>query len=1298
MTLKLRVLGFLLTGAFALLGQRTYDCGDLNQRTCKITDWERTNMRMGTDRRCDYDLEPVDGICRAKGRNLIPRNISWAQWALEDQLYRIGKDSPINFILWPASHNAYSSVLQGFESPLYTNHFYSIYDQLQLGVRHIELDPKFFAQPGYENAVRVCHASNTNFCTLPGYGNRLFGFVLREIANWLDANPGQILYIKLDDGELAGQQQLLYGEIERYLGHRVYPAPLAQNFGRWPTIQEIRNAGKQVILAMHNSIPSNTTWVWRAEGRVQASNYPLKQDFFQCKGDDGMTPATRSALFPLNWWDTAEGRAKWTNATGDTYTGMFWEDIVARAANCGVAVIGLDFLGALGNGLNVEQRESPPDRRLEAMVWSWKSGDRGEAGPAMLEGASGRWVSRPSSTVLPLACGKLFLPGSTRQDREWRISSSQIPWNRQLADARCAEEFGSEYAFVHPWNAWQNRQLKEVAAGSDVWLGYSLVREPRVSVTNNDFRFRMNPGGPLPEAQQLQMTTAPNASIIVGPLRGNAPITVQAPFGPIASGEATLSVSVAPAALSLPPGEYTASTDLRVEFGQRAEAVNLTFTLRVFALSNVSLSLDAPAREGEPASISVRVTGLNPTGGVTIHRLQQRNGVTSGYDLLLAGQLNRGLFREETRNLAPGTHLYVASYNGDAGNTPGETEPVAITNVPRISANPSATSFTMVRGGSVPAPGTVTITGLATNPAVQIANCDWARASLAGATLTLRLTDAVRNLEDGAYNCVASVRDDRTPAGFGSLEYPFTLYVQTTIAASPAQIERWAKPSVVSVDGAVTSLSDKGVPVTVTTNRPWLGASLRSDRTPAVLVVALDGTGLMPGTHTGTVTVNSPLAPAVNIPVTFTVVNPVTVTSQPLGRTVLVDGVATVTPAEFVWQPGTMHQVQAPTPQLVNGTRYSFLEWFRPGISNPTAVLPFQSDVNGGPLEARFRTEHQLSADVAPPLSGTVAVTPSSPDGFYAPGTLVQLQAAPAPQHTFVGWQGALAGVPNPRQLAMNGPRSVVAMFSRVQPVNVTITANAPGASVVVNGTTHPLPATLPWVPGESYTVQAPPTVPQSPGVQWQFASWSNGGGQTQTLVGPGAALSLAIQYDRHFLLTASSAPESGGTVSGGGWYREGTTVNVSATPNPGFAFTGFTGALTGPANPQAVVMSAARTVVANFGPSGEPVLAAASNLPRTDGPGAGQRTVPLQVRNLSAAVALQAQIASISGIQVVSGSGVVGLATPAPISLGDIGPNQLAAANVVFTWPATATRVRFTVNLTANGRPAGSTTLTLFR
>ena len=124
--------------------------------------------------------------------------------------------------------------------------------------------------------------------------------------------------------------------------------------------------------------------------------------------------------------------------------------------------------------------------------------------------------------------------------------------------------------------------------------------------------------------------------------------------------------------------------------------------------------------------------------------------------------------------------------------------------------------------------------------------------------------------------------------------------------------------------------------------------------------------------------------------------------------------------------------------------------------------------------------------------------------------------------------------------------------------------------------------------------------------------------------------------------------------------------------------------------------MTGPKTVAANFTPSGTPVLYASPGGANSDSN--GNHVVPISLTDAGQGAALGATITSITNITVLSGSGAVTVAG-GPFTVGDLAPGATGTASVPFQWPTTATRIRVTVNFSANsGAYTGYTTLNLFR
>lgn len=85
----------------------------------------------------------------------------------------------------------------------------------------------------------------------------------------------------------------------------------------------------------------------------------------------------------------------------------------------------------------------------------------------------------------------------------------------------------------------------------------------------------------------------------------------------------------------------------------------------------------------------------------------------------------------------------------------------------------------------------------------------------------------------------------------------------------------------------------------------------------------------------------------------------VTVTSNPVGRQVIVDGRTVSTPAAFSWQPGTPHSLNASAAQIEGQTYFAFSNWAHGGasiqfITAPAAATTYTVNYSGTPCAYSF--------------------------------------------------------------------------------------------------------------------------------------------------------------------------------------------------------------------------------------------------------------------------------------------------------------------------------------------------------
>jgi hypothetical protein len=129
--------------------------------------------------------------------------------------------------------------------------------------------------------------------------------------------------------------------------------------------------------------------------------------------------------------------------------------------------------------------------------------------------------------------------------------------------------------------------------------------------------------------------------------------------------------------------------------------------------------------------------------------------------------------------------------------------------------------------------------------------------------------------------------------------------------------------------------------------------------------------------------------------------------------------------------------------------------------------------------------------------------------------------------------------------------------------VQVTVTSNPTGSGYVnVDGTGITTSQTYTWSIGSVHAVAATSPVACGSGCQYTFTEWSDSGAQSHNITAS-AATTVTATFAQQYYLTMSAG--SGGSVlPSSGWYNGGTNVQISATPNSGYAFSSWTGSGSG--------------------------------------------------------------------------------------------------------------------------------------
>jgi len=176
------------------------------------------------------------------------------------------------------------------------------------------------------------------------------------------------------------------------------------------------------------------------------------------------------------------------------------------------------------------------------------------------------------------------------------------------------------------------------------------------------------------------------------------------------------------------------------------------------------------------------------------------------------------------------------------------------------------------------------------------------------------------------------------------------------------------------------------------------------------------------------------------------------------------------------------------------------------------------------------------------------------------------------------------------------GDNALITSFSITNspvPVSVSFPTNPSGLKVIVGGTAQVNPTvTVDQAMLMSFTAPSPQDDPAGVlGKKYVFNSWSDGtlspGHPSVTPpIGGGA---FTANFDPQYVITATPSPAAGGAVSvmpaaANNLYPAYAPVIITATPNPGYTFSGFTGDVMTTTNPLSTVMPAAPlNIQANF-------------------------------------------------------------------------------------------------------------------
>jgi cytolysin (calcineurin-like family phosphatase) len=514
-----------------------------------------------------------------------------------------------------------------------------------------------------------------------------------------------------------------------------------------------------------------------------------------------------------------------------------------------------------------------------------------------------------------------------------------------------------------------------------------------------------------------------------------------------------------------------------------------------------------------------------------------------------------------------------------------------------------------------------------------------------------------------------------------------------SLVASPEAVTITASTSATA---SVSTILGKTIPFTIQADSQ-LTVTTDNTQTPATLTIALNpnAQSINKASSLHVIPTTAGYSSA-KIVVNLAAV-PITVTASG-NAPIIADGSTYNTPHTFNWYPGDVHNLTAQSiRQIDSGTQDRFTSWSAGGAASTPAQgtsISVTVPLAAANYIASYGRYYLVTPTVNPPNSGTVILSPASPDGYEIAGTSLTVTATPNSGYAFSSFSG-IASNPTGGSFnqTMEAPLSFSVQFAPGGTFTVTTQFQASG-SETVDGQTHNGPVSQAWTTGSSHTFSVPAEIDANT-TRYLFTGWSDGVTDNPRTITAGTPVTYLANYQTQFLVSTSVSPAGAGTLTGGGWYNKGGSASLQATPASGFQFSSFSGSLGGSTDPQSHTVIGPMNVVANFQSSGTPALYASAG-PRIDtDPAISVFTFELTDSGVGAAV--NAQIDSVTATPSI-GTGTITV-PGLPLAFGTILPGQAATQTININWPNTATRVAFTVHFSANsGTYKGQSTFYLFR
>jgi uncharacterized repeat protein (TIGR02543 family) len=223
---------------------------------------------------------------------------------------------------------------------------------------------------------------------------------------------------------------------------------------------------------------------------------------------------------------------------------------------------------------------------------------------------------------------------------------------------------------------------------------------------------------------------------------------------------------------------------------------------------------------------------------------------------------------------------------------------------------------------------------------------------------------------------------------------------------------------------------------------------------------------------------------------------------------------------------------------------------------------------------------YALTTLAIPVPGGWVSRSPNAVT--YPAGTVVTLTVNTHPGYLFTGWTGAASGTSTSVMITMDGNKTATVNFQAI--TATTYTLNTASLPVAGGSVTRSLNAA-------TYNSGAVVTLTATPSPGYVFTNWSGDASGTTASVAVTMNSNKTVTANFQpitYSLATTASPAAGGSVSrsiNAASYNSGTVLTLTAAPASGYAFTGWSGDVSGTSASVNVTMDGNKTITANFEP-----------------------------------------------------------------------------------------------------------------